>query len=115
RVEGGLPNGAVATYCVEPKLDGASIEVVYRDGRLVEGSTRGDGLQGEDITENLRTIRSLPLTIEHRKPLTLRGEVVIYRKDLERINVARVAAADPPFANPRNAAAGSLRMLDPSI
>jgi DNA ligase (NAD+) len=115
RAEGGLPNGMVAAYCVEPKLDGASIEVVYRDGRLVGGSTRGDGLQGEDITENLRTIRSLPLTIDYTRPLTLRGEVVIYRKDLDRINAARVAAGDSPFANPRNAAAGSLRMIDPRV
>jgi len=115
RAEGGLRSGAQVVYCVEPKLDGASIEVLYRDGRLSGGSTRGDGVHGEDILENLRTIRSLPLTIDYAGPLTLRGEVVIYRKDLERINEARVAAGDPPFANPRNAAAGSLRMLDPRV
>jgi DNA ligase (NAD+) len=115
RARDGLPDGADVPYCVEPKLDGASIEILYRDGRLTEGSTRGDGESGEEITENLRTIRSLPLTIDYRGPLTLRGEVVIYRRDLERINEARVAAGDPPFANPRNAAAGSLRMLDPRI
>jgi DNA ligase (NAD+) len=115
RVEEGLPASAAVTYCVEPKLDGASIEVLYRDGRLAGGSTRGDGVSGEDITENLRTIRSLPLTIDYTGPLTLRGEVVIYRRDLERINEARVAAGDAPFANPRNAAAGSLRMIDPRV
>src|ERR1700742_3535888 len=115
RVEDGLPAGADVPYCVEPKLDGASIEILYRDGRLTEGSTRGDGVSGEDITENLRTIRSLPLTIGYKEPLTLRGEVVIYRRDLERINEGRVAVGDPPFANPRNAAAGSLRMLDPKV
>jgi DNA ligase (NAD+) len=115
RVEGGLRAGADVPYCVEPKLDGASIEILYRDGRLTEGSTRGDGQSGEEITENLRTIRSLPLTIGYKGPLTLRGEVVIYRRDLSRINEARVAAGDPPFANPRNAAAGSLRMVDPRI
>ncbi len=115
RVRAGLPSGAEPTFCVEPKLDGASIELVYRDGQLVLGSTRGDGLHGEEITANLRTIRSLPVTIPYRGPLTLRAEVVIYRRDLERINAARIAAGEAPFANPRNAAAGSLRMLDPRI
>jgi DNA ligase (NAD+) len=115
RVKDGLRAGTEVSFCVEPKLDGASIEVLYREGRLFEGSTRGDGEHGEEITENLRTIRSLPLTIQYAEPLTLRGEVVIYRRDLEKINEARVAAGDPPFANPRNAAAGSLRMLDPRI
>jgi DNA ligase (NAD+) len=115
RVAGGLPAGATVEYCVEPKLDGASIEVLYRDGRFAQGTTRGDGVSGEDITDNLRTIRSLPITVEHKGPLTLRGEVVIYRRDLERVNAERVAAGEAPFANPRNAAAGSLRMLDPRV
>ena len=82
RVHDGLPTGATPRFCVEPKLDGGSIEVLYRDGRLVEGSTRGDGVSGELITDNLRTIRSLPLSIEHQGPLTLRAEVVIFRRDL---------------------------------
>jgi DNA ligase (NAD+) len=115
RVHQGLPAAVTPSFCVEPKLDGGSIEVLYRDGKLVQGSTRGDGQSGEDITQNLRTVRSLPLTISYRKNLTLRGEVVIYRKDLARINQARVAAGEAPFANPRNAASGSLRMLDPRI
>lgn len=115
RVHDGLPTGVVPSFCVEPKLDGASVEICYRDGRLVEGSTRGDGVHGEEITANLRTIRSLPLTIPYKGPLTLRAEVVIYRRDLEAINLARVERGEPPFANPRNAAAGSLRMLDPRI
>jgi len=115
RVRDGLRAGTEVSFCVEPKLDGASIEVLYREGRLQEGSTRGDGEYGEEITENLRTIRSLPLTIPYTEPLTLRGEVVIYRRDLDKINEVRVAAGDPPFANPRNAAAGSLRMLDPRV
>lgn len=115
RVRQGLPAAVTPSFCVEPKLDGGSIEVLYRDGRLVQGSTRGDGQSGEEITQNLRTVRSLPLTISYRKNLTLRGEVVIYRKDLARINEARVAAGEAPFANPRNAAAGSLRMLDPRV
>jgi DNA ligase (NAD+) len=115
RVRGGLPAAAEPSFCVEPKLDGASCEILYRDGKLAGGSTRGDGVTGEDITPNLRTIRSLPLGIEHRGPLTLRAEIVIYRRDLERINKERVELGEPPFANPRNAASGALRMLDPRI
>jgi DNA ligase (NAD+) len=115
RVEGGLPARAAAAFCVEPKLDGASIEILYREGRLEGGSTRGDGLTGEDVTLNLRTMRSLPLRIDYAGPLTLRAEVVIYRRDLERINQARLAAGEAPFANPRNAASGALRMLDPRV
>jgi DNA ligase (NAD+) len=115
RVKDGLSKDAEVAFCVEPKLDGGSIEVLYRDGRFVQGSTRGDGVSGEDITENLRTIRSLPMTISHQGPLTLRAEVVIYKRDLDRINEARAKAGEPIFANARNAASGSLRMLDPRI
>ena len=115
RVRQGLPAAVEPTFCVEPKLDGGSIEILYREGRLVQGSTRGDGQSGEEVTQNLRTIRSLPLTIPYQKNLTLRGEVVIYRRDLARINEARVKQGEAPFANPRNAAAGSLRMLDPRV
>jgi DNA ligase (NAD+) len=115
RVRQGLPASVEASFCVEPKLDGGSIEVLYRGGKLFQGSTRGDGRSGDDITHNLRTIRSLPLTIPYTGNLTLRGEVVIYRRDLTRINEARVAAGEAPFANPRNAASGSLRMLDPRV
>jgi DNA ligase (NAD+) len=115
RVVGGLPAAAAAAFCVEPKLDGASIEILYRNGRLEGGSTRGDGLTGEDVTLNLRTMRSLPLRIDYTGPLTLRAEIVIYRRDLARINQGRVAAGEAPFANPRNAASGSLRMLDPRV
>jgi len=115
RVREGLPDDAEVSFAVEPKLDGASIEVLYREGRFALGSTRGDGVSGEDITENLRTIRSIPMTIDFGQPLTLRGEVVIFRRDLERINQARVAQGEPPFANPRNAAAGSLRMIEPRV
>ncbi len=115
RVHDNLPAGSVPGFCVEPKLDGASIELLYRDGRLDQGSTRGDGKSGELITENLRTIRSLPTTIDYLGPLTLRAEVVIFRRDLESINEAREGRGEAPFANPRNAASGSLRMLDPRI
>lgn len=115
RVHQGLPAAVTPSFCVEPKLDGGSIEVLYRDGKLALGSTRGDGQSGEEVTQNLRTVRSLPLSIAYTKNLTLRGEVVIYRRDLLRINQARVAAGEAPFANPRNAAAGSLRMLDARV
>ena len=115
RVIDGLPAGAVSEFCVEPKLDGASVEILYRDGALVGGSTRGDGVSGEDIAPNLKTMRSLPLTIPYTKPLTLRAEVVIFRRDLAKINEVRVAAGEAPFANPRNAASGSLRMIDPRV
>jgi DNA ligase (NAD+) len=113
RVADGLPAKQAVRFCVEPKLDGASVELVYRQGRFVQGSTRGDGAVGEDITENLKTIRALPATIDYTEDLVLRAEVVIYRRDLERINVRRVEQGEQPFANPRNAAAGSLRLLDP--
>ena len=115
RVQSGLPSREVPAFCVEPKLDGASVEILYRDGRLAGGSTRGDGVMGEEISVNLKTLRSLPLTIDYEGPLTLRAEIVIYRRDLERINAERLKAGEPLFANPRNAAAGSLRMLDPRV
>ncbi len=113
RVVEGLPEGEAPRFCVEPKLDGASVEVVYRGGRLVQATTRGDGETGEDITPNVRTMRSVPLRIEHTGTVTLRGEVVIYRRDLDALNAEREAEGLEPFANPRNAAAGAVRMLDP--
>jgi DNA ligase (NAD+) len=113
RVRDGLPETEVPAFCVEPKLDGASVEVVFRGGRLVQATTRGDGETGEDITENIRTIRSVPLRIAYPETLTLRGEVVIYRRDLDTLNVEREAQGLERFANPRNAAAGAIRMLDP--
>jgi DNA ligase (NAD+) len=115
RVIGGLPAGMTAEFCVEPKLDGASVEISYRDGELVGGSTRGDGVRGEEITANLKTMRSLPLTIPYQQPLTLRAEVVIFRRDLALINQVRGDTGEAPFANPRNAASGSLRMIDPRV
>jgi DNA ligase (NAD+) len=111
RVRDGL-RGEPFAYVAEPKLDGASLEVVFDGGALVLGATRGDGRVGEDVTANVRTIRSLPLSIADRRRLTLRGEVVIFRRDLDAINERRVAAGEEPFANPRNAAAGWLRLLD---
>lgn len=113
RVGEGLPDGEVPAFTVEPKLDGASIEIVYEAGHLHLATTRGDGETGEDITQNARTLRGVPLSIPYDGTLTLRGEVVIYRKDLERMNEAREKEGLEPFANPRNAAAGAVRMLDP--
>lgn len=113
RVEGGLRAGDIPRFTIEPKLDGASIEVVYEHGRIAMATTRGDGVTGEDITTNVRTIRGVPHTIAHRGKITLRGEVVIYRKDLDALNAERMAAGLEIFANPRNAAAGAVRMLDP--
>jgi DNA ligase (NAD+) len=112
RVRDGL-GGDPVTYVAEPKLDGASLEVVYEDGALRLGITRGDGKVGEDVTPNVRTIRSVPLVIAEKRSMTLRGEVVIYRRDLDRINQARAELGEEPFANPRNAASGWLRLLDP--
>ena len=115
RVIDNLPASAASEFCVEPKLDGASVEILYRNGELVGGSTRGDGISGEDITPNLKTMRSLPLTIPYKGSLTLRAEVVIFRRDLAKINAVRAEAGEAPFANPRNAASGSLRMIDPRV
>ncbi|MDD5305807.1 MAG: NAD-dependent DNA ligase LigA [Deltaproteobacteria bacterium] len=113
RVETAL--GGFPRFVVEPKLDGASLELVYREGALVLAATRGDGVEGEDVTNNARTIRSLPLGIPCRGEVVVRGEVLIDRAALEAVNAEREVAGEAPFANPRNAAAGSLRLLDPSI
>jgi len=107
-------------YTVEPKMDGLAVELVYENGMFVLGSTRGDGYTGEDVTANLRTIRSLPLRLieRHLSPpgrLEVRGEVFINKDAFKRLNKKRMEDGEPPFANPRNAAAGSLRQLDPNI
>ncbi|MGH9379505.1 MAG: NAD-dependent DNA ligase LigA [Thermoanaerobaculia bacterium] len=105
------------TYVVEPKFDGASIEVVYEDGILVRAVTRGDGVVGEAVTENARTMRNLPLALDGKKRpaprlLALRGEVLMYLDDFERLNESLIQDDEEPFANPRNASAGALRQLD---
>lgn len=108
-----VPN---ACYSVEPKVDGLSVALEYIDGVFARGATRGDGRIGEDVTENLKTIRSIPMRLEnapHR--LIVRGEVFMSRAVFEQLNIAREAKGQPLFANPRNAAAGSLRQLDPAI
>lgn len=103
-------------YAVEKKIDGLSVSLEYENGRFVRGSTRGDGLVGEDVTLNLRTIKSIPLVLKEAIPvLEVRGEVFIPRKDFLEINEEQEELGQPPFANPRNAAAGSLRQLDPRI
>lgn len=105
-----------AAYSVEPKVDGLSVALEYRDGVFVRGATRGDGRIGEDVTENLKTIRSIPLRIDDAPSrLIVRGEVFMPREVFEKLNAAREEAGKSLFANPRNAAAGSLRQLDPSI
>ena len=102
-------------YSVEPKIDGLSVSLIYEKGIFVRGATRGDGVVGEDVTENLRTIRSIPLKLSEPMDLTVRGEVYMPRAVFERINERRREEGQPLMANPRNAAAGSLRQLDPKI
>ena len=105
-------------YMAEPKLDGIGVELIYEGGVFTAGLTRGDGFEGEDITQNLRTIRSLPFKLlgqEHPELLEIRGEVFIRKKDFKKLNKDQESNNSQLFANPRNAAAGSLRQLDPSI
>ncbi|MBF0231829.1 MAG: NAD-dependent DNA ligase LigA, partial [Desulfamplus sp.] len=102
-------------YTVEPKLDGIAVELTYEHGILILATTRGDGTTGEVITENVRTIRSVPLKLSVDCDIIVRGEVIIHRKDFEKLNQARLEKGEPLFANPRNAAAGSLRQLDSRI
>lgn len=107
--------GAVE-YSVEPKVDGLSVALEYRDGIFVNGATRGDGRVGEDVTENLRTIRSIPMTLPEKLPrLIVRGEVFMSKKIFHKLNEEREASGEALFANPRNAAAGSLRQLDSKV
>lgn len=102
-------------FSVEAKIDGLSVALRYENGVLVRGATRGDGVVGEDVTANIRTIRSIPLTIPYTDTLEVRGEVYMPRESFEKVNKAREERGEKLFANPRNAAAGSLRQLDPKI
>ncbi len=108
--------GGMVEYSVEPKVDGLSVALEYRDGVFVRGATRGDGRVGEDVTENLKTVRSIPVVLPDKLPrLIVRGEVYMARSVFEEINAMRELQGKPLMANPRNAAAGSLRQLDPKI
>ncbi|HEY8021532.1 MAG TPA: NAD-dependent DNA ligase LigA [Thermoanaerobaculia bacterium] len=116
----GVEAAAAASYVLEPKLDGASVELVYERGVLVRASTRGDGTKGEGVTENVRTIAAVPLRLreqERRAPavLAVRGEIIMRAGPFEALNERLMAEGKEPFANPRNAAAGALRQLDPKL
>ncbi|MGN8890560.1 NAD-dependent DNA ligase LigA [Dysosmobacter sp. HCP28S3_G4] len=108
--------GDPVEYSVEPKVDGLSVALEYRDGVFVSGATRGDGHVGEDVTENLRTIRSIPMSLPEKLPhLIVRGEVYMSKSVFAELNAERELKGEPLLANPRNAAAGSLRQLDPKV
>ena len=107
---------AEVEYSVEPKFDGLAVSLTYRDGVFVQGATRGDGAVGEDVTQNLRTVRNIPLRLA--KPITfieIRGEVMMFKADFAALNLQQQDMGAKPFANPRNAAAGSLRQLNPQV
>jgi DNA ligase (NAD+) len=120
RVKKFLGSSPEVDYVSEPKLDGLAVELVYERGQFVVGSTRGDGINGENITQNLRTIRTIPLQLIHKgvplpERLEVRGEIIMEIKKFKTLNRKREEAGEPVFANPRNAAAGSVRQLDPRI
>ena len=118
RVQERLGSDSEIAFCCEPKLDGLAVSLLYLEGELVRAATRGDGSTGEEITHNVRTIRSIPLRLQGAEiptRLEVRGEVFMPKSGFEQWNAKALASGDKPFANPRNAAAGSLRQLDPRI
>lgn len=121
RVRSGLPAGSKVEYVMEPKIDGLACSLIYENGKLVRAATRGDGVVGENVTANVRTIRSIPLTLKVLEGeavpelLDVRGEVYMPRQAFMRLNEQRAERGESEFANPRNAAAGSLRQLDPQV
>ena len=116
RIENYLNKKINPEFYVEPKIDGLAIELVYEKGLLTQGSTRGDGETGEDVTENLKTIEAIPLSIgDKRRKLVVRGEVFLTKKEFERINKEQKKEGKPEYANARNTAAGTIRQLDPKI
>ncbi|HOB89849.1 MAG TPA: NAD-dependent DNA ligase LigA, partial [Candidatus Colwellbacteria bacterium] len=117
RLENYLKKKIDKEFFCELKLDGLSVELVYDNGVFVRGSTRGDGLVGEDVTQNLRTIEDIPLKLEgdYPKHLVVRGEVILSKKEFERINKEQKKKGEKLYANPRNIASGSVRQLDPKI
>jgi len=118
RVRDGLEATSDIAYAVEPKFDGLAISLTYRDGVFVRGATRGDGSTGEEVTTNLRTIKSIPLRLQGQgwpAEIEVRGEVLMWKSDFQRLNERQREKGDKEFANPRNAAAGSLRQLDSRI
>ena len=121
RVRSGLPAGSKVEYVMEPKIDGLACSLIYENGKLVRAATRGDGVVGENVTANVRTIRSIPLTLKVPEGeavpelLDVRGEVYMPRQAFMRLNEQRAECGESEFANPRNAAAGSLRQLDPQV
>ncbi|WP_304108564.1 NAD-dependent DNA ligase LigA [Phascolarctobacterium succinatutens] len=121
RVRSGLPAGSKVEYVMEPKIDGLACSLIYENGKLVRAATRGDGVVGENVTANVRTIRSIPLTLKVHEGeavpelLDVRGEVYMPRQAFMRLNEQRAERGESEFANPRNAAAGSLRQLDPQV
>ena len=102
-------------YVVETKIDGLSLALKYKDGVLIQGATRGNGLIGEDVTDNIKTIKSIPAKLKENVTVTVRGEVFIGKKEFEKLNEEREVLGESLFANARNAAAGSLRQLNPKI
>jgi DNA ligase (NAD+) len=118
-----LPAGTVVEYFADIKMDGLACALVYENGVLARGITRGDGFVGEDVTANIRTIDSIPLKLRHDKKFQqflegrteIRGEIVMYKDDFAKLNAARIKAGKPLFANPRNTAAGTIRQLDPQL